>query len=316
MNDNSSVITTLCSHLCSENCKPLEPSEWTKFANHLMAAELQPKDVINFDNDDYRQYLSYNDLEIERIKRLFDRAGSLSFELQKYASMGINVITRADREYPLQLKRKLKEICPPMFYYSGNLELTKKLYIGFVGSRTVSDEDVVFTEKTVKKVISYGYGIVSGGAKGIDSVSSSAALNSGGYCIEFICDSFAKKIKKREILSAIQNGNLLIMSTTKPDAGFNTGMAMQRNKYIYVESEGTVVIKSDYKKGGTWNGASEAIKKEYCPVLCRADKDYSGNVGLIGMGAIPITDEWNGDISGIKNDKPETYEQLSLFDIV
>lgn len=314
MNDNSSVITTLCSHLCSDDCKPLEPSEWTRFANCLMSADLQPKDVLNFNNDDYKQYFSYNEQEIERINKLFDRAGSLSFELEKYSSMGIKVVTRADRDYPVLIKSKLKESSPPLFYYAGNLAMANKKYIGFVGSRTVGEDDVNFTENTVKKIISHGYGVVSGGARGIDTVSSTTVLNEGGYCIEFICDSFGKKIKKREVLLSVQNGHLLILSTTKPDAGFNAGMAMQRNKYIYIESQGTVVVKSDYNKGGTWSGATEALRKEYCPVLCRENKRYSGNAGLIALGAIPVSDDWDGELNSIKNENKNSGEQLSLFD--
>lgn len=315
MNDNSSVIVTLCSRLCSENCKPFEPAEWTRFADNLKKSDLQPKDILNFNSDDYKHYFSYNDDEIERINRLFDRAGSLTFELEKYSSMGISIVTRADPGYPLLLKNKLKELCPPLFYYAGDLSLSNKTYIGFVGSRTVSDEDSDFTNNTVKKIISNGYGVVSGGAKGIDTISSSSVLNEGGYCVEFICDSFAKKIKKREILSSIQSGHLLIFSTTKPDAGFNAGMAMQRNKYIYVESQGTIVVKSDYNKGGTWSGASEAIKKKYCPVLCRENEHYPGNSALISLGAIPITEDWNGNISEIKvKSQLDNSKQLSFFE--
>ncbi len=67
-------------------------------------------------------------------------------------------------------------------------------------------------------------------------------------------------------------------------------------------------------KGGTWSGASEALRKDYCPVLCRENKRYPGNTGLIGLGAIPLTEEWDGDISSIEISEQESFEQLSLFD--
>lgn len=100
----------------------------------------------------------------------------------------------------------------------------------------------------------------------------------------------------------------------KPDAGFNAGIAMQRNKYIYVQSEATVVVKSDYNKGGTWGGASEALKKDYCPVLCRDHRKYPGNSGLIRLGAVPIDDRWDGNVDNFSSMKPDEGEQLTFLD--
>ncbi|MGN0600697.1 MAG: DNA-processing protein DprA [Oscillospiraceae bacterium] len=314
MNDNASIIVTLCSHLCADNCRPLEPSEWTRLADKMIEKSLQPKDILDLSDHDMKQYFGYHEEEIDRIKKLLTRAGSLSFELEKLNSMGIKVITRADKGYPQILKIKLKGSCPPMFYYAGDLSLLERRTVGFVGSRTVGDEDTSFTEEMVNKINRHGFGVVSGGAKGIDSISSAASIANGSFCIEYISDSLTRKIKKKEIISNIQNGKLLIMSMAKPDAGFNAGIAMQRNKYIYAQSEATIVVKSDYNKGGTWGGATEALRKEYCPVLCHDHRQYPGNVGLIKLGAVPIDSSWNGDIDNISSLMPDVGEQISFFD--
>lgn len=313
MNNNSSVIAVLCSHLCADNCRPFEQSEWSKLAKTLREHDLEPKDIPDLSDDDYKGFLGYGKDEIERIKRLLDRAGSLGFELEKLSSFGINVITRADKDYPRQLKTKLRG-GPPMFYYAGELELLNRRTVGFVGSRTVGEDDTSFTDKTVGKIVSRGFGVVSGGAKGIDSASAAASLSKGGFCIEYIADSFLRRLKKSEVISGIQENKLLIMSMAKPDAGFNVGMAMQRNKFIYAQSVTTVVVKSDYNKGGTWSGATEALNMRYCPVLCRNRSQYPGNVALIRLGAIPIDDNWDGDVDNIGSSVPDIGEQLSLFD--
>lgn len=308
------MIIVLCSHLCAENCRPLEPSEWTKLADKLIAEKLEPKDIPDFSDEEMKRYLDYKEDEIERIKKLLNRAGSICFELERLSTMGIRMVTRADKGYPRTLKSKLKGGCPPLFYYAGDLSLLGRRTVGFVGSRTVGDEDIAFTEDTVKKINERGFGVVSGGAKGIDSVSSAASLLNGSFAIEFISDSFTRKIKNKEVISAIQDGRLLIMSMAKPDAGFNAGIAMQRNKYIYAQSTATIVVKSDYNKGGTWGGATEALRKEYCPVLCSKHKEYPGNEGLIRLGAIPIDDSWDGDADNVAVLAPNVGVQLSLFD--
>lgn len=311
------MITVLCSHLCSKNCRPLEPSEWTKLADMMLAQKLQPKDIDSFTSDDMKRYFGYGSEETERIKKLLDRAAALGFELEKLSHMGVNVITRADSEYPRALKAKLKGGCPPLFYTVGDLNLLNRKTLGFVGSRSIGDEDTAFTNITVGKVTARGFGVVSGGAKGVDSAAASASLMNGSFCIEYVSDTLTSRIKNRERITDIQEGRLLLLSAAVPDAGFSAGMAMARNKFIYAQSEATVVVKSDYNKGGTWSGATEALKKKYCPVLCRDRKQYKGNAALIERGAIPIDDNWNGDIDDTSVSAPEPdgeWEQLSFLD--
>ena len=134
MNDNAQMIIVLCSHLCADGCHPLEPSEWTRLADTMIAQKLQPKDIPDFSDDDMKRYLGYGEAETERIKRLLDRSGSLSFELERFSSMGIKVVTRADAGYPRALKTRLKGGCPPLFYHAGDLSLLDRGMVGFVGS--------------------------------------------------------------------------------------------------------------------------------------------------------------------------------------
>ena len=122
-----------------------------------------------------------------------------------------------------------------------------------------------------------------------------------------------KKLKNSDTVRNVQNDNLLLLSVSKPDAGFNVGFAMMRNRYIYAQSEATVVVRSDLNKGGTWTGATENLKNNWCTTLCW-EHSYPGNKVLIEKGAIPIPNDWNGIIP----EKAQTvgkYEQTSIFDL-
>ena len=89
---------------------------------------------------------------------------------------------------------------------------------------------------------------------------------------------------------------------------------MMRNKYIYAQSEATLVIKADYNKGGTWSGASENLRNRWTLTLCRNQPSYPGNKALIEKGAIPIDDNWDGSIRGFEETGTQgAEEQLSLF---
>lgn len=317
MLQDSNAILTLCSHICAgEGVQPLEPKEYGELAQSLQGAGKTPKDLFDFSADDFRSVLGCDAEQTARLSRLLDRSASLSFELGQYRNMGIETVTRADAGYPKALKRKLSNGCPPIFYYAGDLSLTERKLVGYVGARTVEPEDVDFTVRAVRKTTALGCGVVSGGAKGVDTVAGTEALLRGGICVEYLCDSMLKKLSKSDVIRNIQQGRLLLLSVAKPDAGFNVGMAMMRNRFIYAQSIATVVIRSDLNKGGTWTGATDCLKHNWCPTLCR-NHPYPGNQALIKTGAIPIDDNWDGCIPEqiTKSPPSETYEQTSLFGI-
>ena len=182
MNLDSNAILTLCSHVCvGEGVRPLEPKEYSELAKKLGNMGKSPKDLFDFTAQDFEQLLELPLDDIDRVKRLLDRNASLAFDLGQYSIMGIETVTRADTEYPQKLKKKLGNACPPIFYYAGDLSLLDRKYIGYVGARTVTVKDIDFTKNAVRKTTSLGYGVVSGGAKGIDTVSGTEALLNGSF---------------------------------------------------------------------------------------------------------------------------------------
>ena len=315
MLQDSNAIVTLCSHVCvGEGVRPLGPREYSDLTQLLHQVGKTPKDLFGFSAEDFRTILGFDTERTQRFMRLLDRNASLSFELGQYQNMGIEVITRADAGYPKKLKKKLVNQCPPLFYYAGDLSLLDRKLIGYVGARTITQEDLDFTVQAVRKTTDLGYGVVSGGAKGIDTVSGTEALLRGGVSVEYLSDSMLRKLKNRDVIKNIQQGKLLLLSVSKPDTGFNVGMAMMRNRYIYAQSVGTVIIRSDLNKGGTWTGANDNLKNNWCTTLCW-DHPYPGNQALIENGAIPIDENWDGGLPDemSKEMTSETYEQTSLF---
>ena len=314
-NINSEVIVGLCSFLClSESVKPYESSEWSNLAEKLLANNMQPLDLLNLSDDDYKQKLLLESAEIMRIKRLFDRMGSLSFAINKFEDMGIKIVTRADKTYPIKIKKMLQKTSPPLFYYTGDIEIANDDLIGFVGSRKIDAVDIAVTERLVKSVTNNGFSIVSGGAKGVDETSTEHALSNGKAAVEILSDSLVKRIKNPLVNRAIREGRLVVISAAKPDAPFNVGMAMARNKYIYAASKATIVIRSEYNKGGTWAGATEALRQKYAEVYCWKNDSYQGNTALIQKGAKPIGDIWDGSgIQEVRKEQQEQRQQITLF---
>lgn len=312
--ENAMCAILLCSNLGinkGNSLKPLSLKEWNIFLEKMIEIKENPS-VVFSNESNWMEKMNYSEEEKERMVQLLARGVNVAFELDSLKNKGIQVITMFDSDYPVLLKRKLKTKTPPVLFYAGNLELAKKVGIAVVGSRNVDDEGMRFAEELVKKASKEKLIIYSGGARGVDTISETTALNSGGAVVSFVADSLLTKIKKKEVISAILSGRLLLISDVKPDVGFSVGRAMNRNKYIYTSAYGAFIIASDYNKGGTWNGAIESIKNNYTKTLIWNYAKYNGNLKLIENGGIPyeITEE---TIYSVITKKQQDFVQLDLF---
>ena len=316
--DNEMSVILLCSYIGVSkdlNVKPLSLGEWNKFFDLILKAKLEPRIVFNSDGLDLKN-MGYDQQFIERVNKLVDRGAAVSFEIQEYEKKGINVVTEINKDYAIMLKRQLKKKKPPILFYSGDLSLANKVGIGVVGSRNISTEGFDFTKDLVEKASKENLIIYSGGAKGVDETSETVALNTGGAVVSYIADSLVSKIKKPAVASNIANGSMLLLSDQKPDAGFSAGRAMNRNKYIYASAYGTFVVESDYNKGGTWSGATDAIKNKWGRVFVH-ENSLEGNKKLIELGGISykITDTKLLDkITAIQKEDTDkiSYEQMDI----
>lgn len=312
--DNAMTAILLCSYLGisdEESLKPLTMKEWNEFLDNVAQHGEQPSVVIRSDTNFFKE-AGYSQEFTERMKKLLFRGGAVAFALDELTKKGIDIVTLFDQDYPKLLKRKLKRKSPPVLFYSGDISLAQKIGIGIVGSRNIDEDGIRFTQKLVEKAASERLIIYSGGAKGIDTTSEKAAVESGSAAVSFIADSLLSKIRKKDILDSIINKKQLLFSDVKPDVGFSAARAMNRNKYIYASSYGTFVVASDYNKGGTWTGATEALKKEWAKVFVWNHKEYNGNQKLIEKGGIPYILSESSIFERITK-KEESFQQMDLF---
>jgi DNA processing protein len=92
----------------------------------------------------------------------------------------IHIITIKSEEYPEKL-RTIKQ-APYMLYVRGILS-TKSLMLGIVWSRRNTNYGKKVLEEIIPPIVHIGWGIVSGGAYGIDAISHEVTLVHDGYTI-------------------------------------------------------------------------------------------------------------------------------------
>lgn len=227
-----------------------------------------------------------------RVEELLARGLSLSVLLEKWAARGIRAVTRADAAYPEKLTSRLKAHRPPVLFVAGDLALSVRRSVAVVGSRDAEEAALDLTMRIGQWTAAKGLALVSGGARGIDSAAVLSALEAGGRAVAVLADSLSRAVLDGKYREALAEGRLLLATPYSPDAGFNVGNAMGRNKLVYALSDAAVVVSSAEGSGGTWAGATEALKSGWVPVFVDGRSGApAGNRALLARGARPFSFE-------------------------
>ena len=264
---------------------PLTPTEWKLFAGWLKDKGYTPGSLLSEDGENIIESWNNNKINRERLISLLKRGAQMSMAMEKWSRAGIWILTRSDPEYPQKLKARLGTISPPVLFGVGNKEHLNKDGIAVVGSRDISTDDISFSQELGRLISMNNYSVISGGAKGVDESAMLGALMNGGYATGILADSLLQKSLSKMYREFLLSENLVLISPYYPEAGFNVGNAMGRNKYIYCLSETAVIVHSGLK-GGTWTGANENLNKKWVPIYVKEnDNKDSGNRVLINTGA-------------------------------
>ena len=272
--------------------KPLSVREWSRLAAWLKEREIEPSDLLKGDLKSRLSGWMDRSVTLSRLEQLIGRGGTLGLALERWRRAGIWVIARPESEYPDRLKRRLQLASPPILFGCGNKALLDRGGIAVVGSRAADREDIEFTEDLGKEVARQGLSIVSGGARGVDESAMLGALRSEGTAIGVLADSLLRSGTSERFRKYLISGDLVLTTPFNPEAGFNVGNAMSRNRYIYGLADAAIVISSTPDKGGTWNGALEDLKAAWVPLWVKRTKnEKSGNPELVRRGARWLPDD-------------------------
>ena len=278
------LLTSYFSKASSEEVKPLTNSEWSRFALWLKEKSTSPADLLLSDPKSLLNGWHDSRLSVARILQLLGRGHSLALAVEKWQRAGLWVVTRADKEYPYRLKHRLKIDSPPALFGCGDKALLNAGGLAVVGSRNASERDLLFAHQVGTKAVAEGIALVSGGARGVDEYAMLGAMNSGGPVIGVMADSLLSAVTSAKWRKGLMDGNTVLISPFYPEAGFNIGNAMARNKYIYCLAESALVIHAG-KNGGTFNGAEENLKKGWVPLWVKPTDDKSAaNTALVNNG--------------------------------
>lgn len=199
-----------------------------------------------------------------------------------------NFVTVLDKEYPEKL-RKL-QYAPWILFYEGNLALLDRKSAGIIGSRDASEKGVEMC-RTLCRHLSNKYVVVSGLAKGIDSIAHQCSLNRGTIGV-IGCGLDVIYPKQNEALYKTMRKNHLILSEYHKGVAPLAFHFPWRNRILAALSDVVIVVEAK-KRSGSMLTVNEALALDI-PVYCmpHAFGDAYGEGGnlLIAQGAGILSD--------------------------
>lgn len=243
--------------------------------------------------------LGYGREMAQRILALLNEEDLLLRYLRRAKKACCVPITRISPLYPGILRDRLGDETPGCLWAKGDLGILDEPMISLVGSRDLNPKNRVFARDAGRQAALQGYALVSGNARGADSIAQDACLKAGGRVISIVADSLEKHPMKE---------NVLYLSEGDFDEEFSAQRALSRNRCIHALGEKVLVAQSSYQHGGTWDGTVKNLRFHWSPVFCFDDGSPASRL-LCQMGGNLIG--WNdlNDLRSLRTPQENIFDR-------
>lgn len=241
----------------------------------------------------------------------------LDGQIAELVEHDVDVVLKLDDEYPDQLRQIPGS--PPMLFWRGDRKLLYHPGVGMCGSRQVSEAGLTAARVAGRRVAHEQLTIISGYAKGVDTETHIAAIESGGRTVIVLAEGILHFRTKRVFTNAGLDleQRALVLSQFPPRQPWNVGAAMARNAIIAGLGHALIVIEAG-ATGGTLDAGKKALAMGR-PVIALefSDGTPEGNQILFELGAhrAPSTGtlaEVLGDIARTPQSTGTAGAQLTL----
>lgn len=252
------------------------------------------------DETDFRNLIKeiFQEIEEKKFKASMENASKILTEANKNK---IEIIPFFSDKYPEQLIKRDMNKYPLILYAKGDSSLLKQGYrVAIVGTREPIEESFVIGSKITEIFIERGFIIVSGLAKGCDTIAHSTAVKKNGKTIAVLAHSVTYIYpKENESLAEniVDSGGLLVSEYPPIYKKIKKFNFVERDRIQSGISHAVCVIQTGVK-GGTMHTV-EYAKKQKVPICCVnfTEEIYNkyektlGNKKIIEEGGHPISTE-------------------------
>ncbi len=222
---------------------------------------------------------------------LFRQKFNLELYLKELSRKEIAYITIEDSNYPYLLK----QISDPPFvlYLKGTLPAEDAPWFGVVGTRQMTNYGRAVTEKLTADLVKNGFVIVSGLARGVDTVAHKTAINNKGKTIAVLgcgVDVIYPPENRELYYQIMKNG--CVVSEMPPGLWAAKGTFPARNRIISGLSKGVLMTEGTEKSGAliTCSYAADQGRDVFSVPGPVNSVQSTGTLGILKKGAKLVTD--------------------------
>ncbi|WP_458463416.1 DNA-processing protein DprA [Paenibacillus sp.] len=259
-----------------------------KTISKLILGQHQLSDLLNYEEGDWAAAGLRKD-QATRLASQFT-LNWIESKREHVYNQGIEVITYLDQKYPILMKETVQP--PWVMYGRGDVSLLHNPSIAMVGTRMPTVYGRKVGEKLAEQLCSTGLTIVSGLARGIDSVCHEAVLRAKGKTIA-VFGTGIDNIYPPENTSLAERiaETGLLLSEYPPGTRARQGLFPERNRIIAGLTLGTLVVEADIRSGSliTADAALEAGRDVFAVPGPITSPKSRGAHNLIRQGAKLVT---------------------------
>lgn len=231
--------------------------------------------------------------------------GFVKRQLEQIKRHDVEILTYWDDSYPVRLK---KIYDPPAFLFiKGNKDILEKTALAIVGTRTPTSYGKMITERFCSELVQNNFAIISGFARGIDSIAHATAIRHDGGTIAVLGNGIDQVYPPENIKlipNLLKKGAIITEYPmgTKPDA-INFP---KRNRIISGISVGVLIPEAGSRSGAiiTAMYAADQNREVFAVPGPITSGKSSGTNKLIKEGAVLV--------EGVEDILAELNKQLNL----
>jgi len=222
---------------------------------------------------------------------------------------GLGYLTIEDPHYPSSLL-DLQDP-PPVIFFRG--EIKEMTLAGVVGTRNPTSYTELFVEELVRDLVNEGFGIVSGGAVGVDTKAHESALERGAYTMCVLGYGILRA--RYYLMDKIVEGGGAVISEFLPYERGDRFTFPKRNRIIAVLSSLIAIPEAGLKSGSliTARIACKYGRKVFVHIGIGRSSNWDGCYELLREGKAVIFKS-AGDITGHHKEQRNVEEETEEMD--
>lgn len=209
-------------------------------------------------------------------------------QVEEARAAGAHLVTVLDEDYPSNLRTVFN--LPPFLFYRGDLRPNDTLAVAVIGTRNASPEGLRRATKMAGLLASSGVTVLSGLARGIDTVAHEAALAAGGRTVAVLGTGILKMYppENRDLAERIVASGGLVLSQFWPGQHPARYTFPRRNVVMSGLSQGSVVIEAGSTSGAKMQARLALEHGRRVFLLRSLVEEHEWARTYVARGALPV----------------------------